>query len=269
MPVYRLWEWLRQFFGRIRDDILNLRNYEIYIVATATFLFTFLSLFGQLPPWLAEHEQTLIVASLGLLVFNISIPKSRKMSIDDVFDDRSDLRSVSFENRIKNKNVLWIQGASAVNILSQANVLAIREHILSKDIGEFKVIIQNPEEHEALELLVRQLDESVDIKIQEMEQSLNTSIKTLKGIEAWGKPGDFAYGFLPYSPGFSMIAINPHEFNGLIIVEIYGFHNKSTESRMNFQIRRTDSETWYNYWVHQFEYMWEKSEIQSAPVSDD
>ncbi len=75
----------------------------------------------------------------------------------------------------------------------------------------------------------------------------------------WQVAGTFSYGYLDYNPGFSLVAINALHADGRVIVELHGFRNESTGSRMHFTLTRRDSERWYQYWIGQFEQIWEAS----------
>ena len=67
-------------------------------------------------------------------------------------------------------------------------------------------------------------------------------------------------------PDFSLVLIDPDRNTGQIIVELYGFHNESTRSRMHIVIDKKTSERWFTYWYSQFEYMW--ADAEDLPEDD-
>lgn len=179
------------------------------------------------------------------------------IDLDDVLQDRSEYPK--FKDRLKGKRTLWIYGASAINILSDENLQAIREEILNHKDGELRVIIQDPEQKVAMEILKKQLDDSVDYPVQYMHEAVPETLKRLNAISTWKCPGTFKYGLLAYNPGFSLVVIDPVQSNGVVIPEIYAYHNEHTGSRMHIEITRDLSLRWYDYWVSQFDYMWDEA----------
>jgi len=80
-------------------------------------------------------------------------------------------------------------------------------------------------------------------------------------MQAWSTQGSLEYRLLDYSPGFSLVAIDPGKRHGTVIVEFHGFHNESTTSRMHIELTRMDSHHWYAYWIDQFDYIWKAARL--------
>lgn len=262
---------MMQIWNRIVNDIKSKRNIEVYVVSFFVVVFAILTLAGDLPVALFGEKManqmttSFILAALGLLVFNISIPKSNTSQLDDYLDDRSNLGSLA--NRIQHATKLYIYAPSAANILNIENTEVIRKSIFSKKEGELRVIIQNPNKQDAVKILVDQLDNSLDFQVQYLADELQNTLKQFKRIQSWNVNGTFDFKLLDYSPGFSLVLIDPHKNNGQIIVEIHGLHNESTASRMNIVISKKESERWFNYWHRQFDRMWNKGQEVEAVVS--
>jgi hypothetical protein len=150
-----------------------------------------------------------------------------------------------------------------VNILGVENSLAIKDHILSQKDGELRVIVQNPNEKAAVDILIKQLDESIDYKLQDFPHAIQETLTRLRNIKQWNVAGTFEYRLLDYCPGFSMVAIDPDKNDGVVIVEFYGYHHEHMVRRMNIEITKAKSERWYLYWVSQFDYMWKDAKAPS------
>lgn len=239
---------------RVVNDLRNMRNIESYVVSIIALGLAIASFFSEDLP---EHWITgAILAGISILVFHITVPQNSAVSLDDYLNDRSSLGQ--FQDTIKNAQKLWIYAPSAANILNQAHADSIRASVLNDAEGEFRIIIQNPNKQSAVDILKRQLDDSVDFQMQHMEQEIQRTIEQCRLIEKWKVAGKFDYRFLDYGPGFSMVAIDPHKNSGKIIVEMHGFHNETTGSRMHITITKQESERWFTYWQHQFENMWDK-----------
>lgn len=251
----------KRTFARIFADLRALRNIESYVVAFAAIIFALLTSVGDALP--DNLKMAALLAGVGLLVFNITVPEDKKGGkLDDYLNDRSNL--APFKERLKNAHKLWIYGGSAVNILSAENTNLIRNTILSHTDGELRVIIQNPDEKAALDILVHQLDQSVDYNIQDLAQDIQTTRDRLEKMRGWKTAGRVDYRLLAYSPGFSLVVVDPHKSSGSVIVEFYGYHHEHTASRMNIEITKAQSERWYLYWVSQFDYMWKDAQPPAA-----
>lgn len=249
-----------RFFQRIMTDIKNRRNIEVYVLSFAAFAVALISVFadGVLNILGDNVVNSIILATLGILVLNISSPKVEHSSLDDYLDDRSNLGS--FEARIKGAHKLYIYAPSAANILHGDNAEAIRNEILTRQDGELRVIIQNPEKPAAVDILVDQLDRSVEFQVQNLPEEIQRTLRQFQLIRSWNTPGESELKLLDYGPGFSMVMIDPDRNSGQAIIEVHGFQNESTRSRMHVIINKRDSERWFTYWYSQFENMWGRAE---------
>lgn len=261
---------MMQFMNRVLADIRSKRNIDVYIVSFFTIAFAILTLAGDLPVALFGEKMadqittSFILAGLGLLVLNISIPAGKSTNLDDYLDDRTNLGS--FADRIHNATKLYIYAPSAANILRGDNADTIRKSIFSKKDGELRVIIQNPDQQDAVNILVDQLDNSIDFQVQYLADEIQNTLKQFKLIQSWDVDGTFEFKLLDYSPGFSLVLIDPHKNDGQIIVEVHGLHNESTDSRMHIVITKKESERWFTYWQRQFERMWQKAQaVEELP----
>jgi hypothetical protein len=244
---------IRRTAARILHDVRHLKNIEIYGVALLGAMLIILDIVGDVSP---DLKLTAMLAALILLIFNITVPDHSASSLDELLNDRRSLTAVPFSQRIKGARQLWIYGPSAVNILSAENSVAIKDEVLSHTGGEVRVIIQNPNEAEGMNILVKQIDESIDFRMQDLPESIQQTLQILEKMRKWNSAGQVEYKLLGYSPGFSMVVIDPDKRNGVVIVEFFGFYNEHTANRMNLVISKTDSEYWFHYWVEQFQRMW-------------
>ncbi len=246
-------ETIKRTIQRILSDIRARRNIEAYVVTVIAIAFAVLTVAGDLVP--DSLKMAAILAALGLLVFDLTVPEQAALSLDEILNDRSHFRPLP--ERIKGARKLWIYGPSAVNILNQENTLAIKDSILSHADGEFRVIIQDPDAKGAMDILVQQLDNSLDFQLQELPAAIQITLSILRKLAGWKVSGTFEHRLLAFNPGFSMVVIDPDKNSGVAIVEFYGFYHEHTASRMNIEITRSQSERWFTYWVSQFDRMWE------------
>jgi hypothetical protein len=250
---------------RIGRDLKNRRYVDAYSVAFVTFALAVLSLVPDLIPdpvrWAA------LLAGVGLLVLRITIPDSSAGSIDGLLKDRVAFDNNPIAERLKNAAEVWIFAPTAVNFLSQNSEL-LRTGVLSKPDGTVRVVVLNPDSEAAIQLATRQLDDSVDYPTQDVSATLQTTTHLLRSMASWPVRGSFGYRFLDYSPGFSLVAVDPGRRDGSVIVEFHGFHNEATSSRMHIEILRRQSDHWHAYWIEQFNQIWAGAVAAPADPAD-
>jgi hypothetical protein len=234
---------MRRLVSRIWTDIASGRHIEVYVVSAVAVAVGVLSVIGDIVP--INIQLAAILAALAVLVFKSSVPASAVVDLDAVLHDRQSYGP--FRDFIRNGSVLWIYGPSAVNVLS--DTADLEREVLAKG-GEVRVLLQDPAETASLAILHRQLDTMNYL----LEDDINRSISILERLKAQGRPVD--YRFLPYSPGFSLVIVDPDGRDGRAIVEFYGFSNELITDRMHLEIRREQSHHWLEYWAKQYEEMW-------------
>jgi hypothetical protein len=251
----------RSAWRRIAKDLRNREYIDAYSVAFVAFGLAILSLVPDLVPdplkWAA------VLGGVGLLVLRITVPDKQAGNADDLLADRFAFDKTPFSGRIEQASEVWIFAPTGVNLLSAHNCELMRNKVLSKPDGTLRVVILDSSNEQAVQLAVRQLDDSLDYPLQEFRESLTTTERQLGRMFEWNVRGRFDYKLLDYNPGFSLVAINPSSRDGHVIVEFHGFHNEATSSRMHIELSRRQSEKWYAYWTEQFERIWETA---SAPV---
>jgi hypothetical protein len=247
---------------RIAKDLKKREYIDAYSVAFVAFGLAILSLVPDLVPdalkWAA------VLGGVGLLVLRITIPDIRAGTADELLNDRFAFDKVSFADRLEGASEVWIFAPTGVNILSAHNCELMRNKILTKREGVLRIVILDPANEAAIQLAVRQLDDSLDYPIQDFRDSLATTERQLRAMRAWKVSGTIDYKHLDYNPGFSMVAVNPSSRNGQIIVEFQGFHNEATSARMHIELTRQQSERWYGYWSEQFQRIWDEA---SSPTT--
>lgn len=245
---------MRSGWRRIGRDLKNRRHVDAYSVAFATFVLSVLSLVPDLIP--DPVRWAVLLAGVGLLVLRVTIPDPSAGNVDGLLHDRRAFSRNPIAERLKNATEVWIFAPTAVNFLSQHSEM-LRTSVLSKPGGAVRVVVLNPANESAIQLATRQLDASVDFPTQDVRATLQTTTHLLRSMSSWPVRGAFDYRFLDYSPGFSLVAIDPGRRDGSVIVEFHGFHNEATPSRMHIEITRKQSDHWYAYWIEQFSRIWE------------
>jgi len=230
-------------FRRIFADILAGKNIEAYVVAVIAVALAVAGVLDNAIP--DDWKLTAILAALALLVFNTTRTDSKVVDLDAVLQDRQSFGA--FHDVIKGKRVLWIYGPSAINVLRDS--AHIKREILDRG-GEVRIIIQDIGSEAGMHILSRQIDQTMDLK-----NSIIMSHDLLNRMKGWGK---VELRVLPYSPGFSLVIVDPDARDGKAIVEFFGYRNELITERMHIEITRQQSQHWFEYWAAQFQKMWDE-----------
>jgi hypothetical protein len=247
--------------SRALADIRARRNIDTYVAVTIAAIFAALGIVGDIVP--DGLKWSALFAGLGILLFRVALPARPATPIEHLLADRTTFEGTPFSSLLVGATQVWIFGPSAVNILNAHNCNAMRRTVLDRSSGEVRIAVLDPAEAEAVALAVRQLDQSLEYPVQDFEDSLATSVALLRRMASWRTAGAFGYRFVPYNPGFSMVAIDPLHRHGRLIIEFHGYRNEAVGSRMHLTLSRHDSDRWFQYWVQQFEALWTAASPQA------
>ena len=245
---------------RVAGDLRDRRFIDVYSVAVVAFVLAVVSVVGYGSDQL---RWSVVLAALGLLVLRISVPETGpEASLDGLLLDRFAFDAVPLADRLRDAREVWIFAPSAANLLTSHNCELLRTGPLSRDGGIVRVVVLDPSRGAVIELATRQLDDALTQPSHEFPAALAATVGKLQTMARWPVAGSFEYRLLAYTPGFSLVAIDPGARGGRLIVEFHAFHNEATSSRMHVEITRKQSDRWYTYWAEQFEYLWAEA---SAP----
>lgn len=247
---------------RIQRDLRDRRHVEGYVVATASIVLAVLSLFGDLVG--DEVRWAVVLAALGLLTYQITLPE-RETDLDNVLHSRTVFEEVTVSSRLRNAREVWIFGPSAINVLTADAANHLRTHVLNRHDGVVRIMVLEPDGQAAIELAAHQLDHATTFPTVDLPHALAATVERIETMAGWSTPGTFEYGFAPFNPGFSILAVDPYGKAGSLIVEFHGLHNESTSDRMHIELTRTNSEHWFAYWRDQFEHLWQTSRHPPGP----
>ncbi|WP_031166534.1 hypothetical protein [Streptosporangium roseum] len=255
--------WLR----RLIQDLRIRQNVDAHVVTIVVFAFAVVSIFGDVVP--DQLKWAALLSGVGILVYRLTLPEERPEVSASILGDRSAFDSVPLSSALANARDVRIFAPSAVNLLSAHTCETLRRTVLARAGGSVRVVILDPAEKAAVRMASKQLDDSVDFPIQRLPAALDSAVERLDLMSKWEVEGSFRYRLLPYSPGFSIVLIDPDSSKGRAIVEIHGFHNPSTSSRMHLELNRAQNERWYSYWVRQFDYIWrEATQVDVSPAAE-
>jgi hypothetical protein len=231
---------------RVITDISAGRQIEAYAltlialgVTVATMLDDALSL---------DIQMAVLLAGIGLLVFKTTVPVEKEIDLDRVLLDRQSYGA--FRDFIRGGHELLIAAPSAVNVLMSAP--DIEREILDRG-GKLRVLLQDIDQTPSVAILHQQLDKMSHL----LENDVARSTTILDGLIRQKKQVD--YRLAPFSPGYSLIIIDPDGRDGRLIVEFFGYSSDNINDRMHIEIHRHQSQYWFEYWAKQYEIMWDKA----------
>lgn len=237
--------------NRILSDIGRGRHLEAYAIFMLGLALTVLGLLGEVEPKVLLS--TLLLA-VSFLVFRATLePSSRRLALDTVLRNRESLGS--FSQLLAEAGEFWLYAPTGVNVIVHA--ADIKRYVLDRG-GRVRVVVQDPDSS-GKEAVRAQLDDSLDF-----DKTLENSITTLARMSTWG---NCRLRLLPFSPGFSMVVVNPGKANGYLILELHGFQDENIADRMHVRISRSESLHWFDYWVARYQAMWEEAREFIPPLS--
>jgi hypothetical protein len=245
---------MRAIARRIGRDLIDRRNLDAYAIALVALLAALVSLVSDVVS--AQLKWGITLASLGLLVYRLTVPDPADCTVDDLLDDRTAFDAVPLPARLRDAQEVWIFAPSAVNLLSESTCQLLRGTVLRRPDGVVRVVVLDPAETAAVEIASRQLDDALEFPIQRLPECLDTTVARLSTIEGWAVNGSFEHRKIGYNPGFSLVVIDPSTRGGSVIVEFHGIRNESPAGRMHMELTRKNSERWYAYWIAQFHHIW-------------
>lgn len=230
---------------RVWQDILHGKNIDAYVATVFALFAAMMSVLDEIVP--TNLQMAALLTGLALLIFRLTDPDDETVDLDRVLLDRESYGSL--REFVGEARDLRIYGASAVNVLRNTDII---RDVLNRPNGRVQVLLQDPQAAPVMDVLYQQLDKDHDLRTD-----IDTSLSILENLQSREEGKRLEYGFVPYSPGFSCIVVNPDARDGRLVVEFYGYQNDSISSRMHIEVYRNQTIYWFEYWQSQFDLMWE------------
>lgn len=247
---------------RIARDLLRLRDVDAYVVAGVATVLAVLTLVGVGSD---DLRWSVALAALAVLVHRLTLPDARP-DADAVLLSRVAFDDTTLVSRLREARSVWVFGPSVISLLGGSTAAELRRTVLARADGLVRVAVLDPTAAEAVALASRQLDDGLDFTTtRRLPEALEDTVALLDTIAGWPTPGRFEHRLVGFNPGFSVVAFDPEERHGLLIVEFHGFHNESVESRMHVELTRRTSDRWYDYWLDQFTTLWATARPPCGP----
>lgn len=229
---------------RVLADIRARRHVEAYILFVIALI---IALLGVINIVSQEVQLAAILAALGFLVFQTTVPDQMVVDLDSVLLNRRSF--TTFADKIRGARTVWIFAQSGINTLRDD----LKREILDKG-GQLRILLHDPQDPH-----IRTLRDQIDSKqdaAANLDLDLQVALSILRKLESTDFRGKFEYRLTTFAPGFSMVVIDPDKRDGRLIVEFLGFRNEHISDRMHIEIQRQQSQYWFDYWVGQYENLW-------------
>lgn len=254
---------MKELFHRFLTDVRQRRFLDAYAVGFLALAMMALTVFGDNLP--DDYRWALLFAGIGILVLRQTAPENRFPSQSGVLiGDRAMFDDNPLAGRLKRATEVYIFAPSAANVLNEQTGELLRKNVLGHRKGKVRIVVLDPEEESAVAFAVRQLDESLEYQRRDFPTDLGSVVAELRRMARWDVEGEFGFRFLPYNPGFSLVVLNRHQVDGVVIVEVHGFQNETTAKRMHLELTRQADPRWFEYWVTQFDHIWAKARVSEA-----
>ncbi|WP_344822928.1 hypothetical protein [Actinocorallia longicatena] len=195
------------------------------------------------------------LAALSLLVYRSTDPAVRGGAAGSVLADRKIFAENPLAPRLARAREVWVLAPAGKNFLSPEHCTLLRS-VLADPGASVRCVVLNPSATEAVRIAAEQL--TGEHSIEPLPAALDTALSRLRLMRSWDLPGELSCRVMDYSPGFSLVAIDPEE-DGTVVVELHGVANDSSSARMHLTLTPGESGHWYRYWVKQFAEIWARS----------
>ena len=239
-----------KFLKRMAKDVMEGKNLEHYITLIFIFIILLLDIFD-----LASQDilTEITLAVLALVVFSSLNTYEAVNKLTNKFEQSTNAdgyfwkEKISIEPLLNQAKHIGFVGASLSRTLRDySNTL---ERRLSED-AVVRAILMDPASTAPDQAVLR----SKGIRNRQFYiDSLRPSLERIGTLSTRSQSVEL--GLVPYKPAFGMIAIDPDEPSGIIIVEMYAHHSDSFAP--TFELRPNRDPRWYQFFHQQYNVLWE------------
>lgn len=185
--------------------------------------------------------------------YNFLKDKEGKPSLDDLLINRKQLPPL--EQRLKSVKEVMISGGSLFRLTNE--YLGLFEE-KAKEGCKFKFLLLNPSS-EAAKLVATHIVYEID-SYQTYVNYINTALNNLDGLKK-KYPTQVEIKIVDFIPSFSLFITDPTKEDGVARVELYT-QAVPTRERPQIVLINTREPHWYNFFLSQFNDMWNSSHAQ-------
>jgi hypothetical protein len=224
---------------------------------------------------------TWILAVLGLLAVSGLWDRNRRLDrIEKLAEEGRDLVLRRVSGKARASDFFLAEPQLANSTFASAQTIFLSGYSLTRATREYlyilgqrlvagahiQIMLLDPDFLQVLEQAsLRSMAATVDYWRGRVE-STQTIIEAI--AQTPGNKGKLEIGYLPYTPSFGFVMIDPDDPHGFCFVEIY--HHKSVESNPTFELRAADDPYWHSFFRRQYDILWRSCRIEQLskpPIS--
>ena len=258
-----------KYLKRFISDIKNGENIDLYLTIVISLLIITLDIFG-----IVKFDVILsaVLAVLALLSFGTLLTRLTLNNINDSlnkFDVKKGAEDflktrdafIPFNERISGAQNVYIQGLSAHSLLSSWTGY-IKEK-LQNQRANIQILILNPDSP-----VIESAAKNLDVPPSQLINEINSTLMKIQRISADREIiGSINTKVMSANPNHSMVLIDPDKPEGTIIVELIGYRS-DLHKRPHFEFTKQKDGVWYEYFLHQYKYLWESAEVKIINSKD-
>lgn len=260
------------FFKTVWSDIKKRRNLELYIILAVAMVILVADIFG-LETSSALFE--IVLAALAVLIYGLIESRHTNERVEQQLETIGHSIREQQDKEITATEFFLTETPLSNDTFSSANTIFLLGYSLSRTIREhhfvlgqrlvagahIRVIILDPENDSLLQMAAL---ESVATTAELWRNNLQVTRASVNSLAQHpNKSGKIEIGYLPYSPSFGMVMIEPYEPQGFSFVDIY--HHKTTAPNATFKLSASKDAFWYNFFREQFEILWQSCKVEELP----
>lgn len=264
----------KSHFQKIFEYLLD-NLFDIVTIVVAAYLV----IRHELEPFTANdipELATWILAVLGLIAVSGLWDRNRRMNrIEKLAEQGRDLTLRYLGGKVHAKDFFsehlisekTFESASDIFIIGTTLRRTSREYIevLGQRLvagANIRIILVDPTVGAAMEDCSRRFTSNSPPKHwRTVIQTVQTIIETI--AKKPNSKGHLEVGYLPFTPTFGCVMIDPDKPNGYCIVEIY--YSQSTESTPTFLIQASEDTQWFQSFQRQCETLWKSCRVEQLP----
>lgn len=249
--------YMRRFIKQVLEDIRRGENIDLIVTIALVLIVSVLNSLGWAS---AELVSSITLATIGLIAIGFLVTRYRLEDIYRKEDTPNSVhfakqRSPTFVSDLAAANEIWMTGIT-LRGTTTGNFHDFKRKAEQK--GRFRILIIDVNKID-MDKVLRQFSRggSAEQFRADFKQTLN-QYQEIRGLAS--NPGDIQVRLIDFVPPFRLYIFPKVEGDGVSYVEIYSYR-ASLGSVPKFRISRQKNPEWYEYFVDQFETMWQDAEV--------
>jgi hypothetical protein len=252
---------MKEIIRDIWQDLRSGKNLDIYINIILAGVFTILGILGIVE---INVISSAILAILTLLLTSLWVNRRDSLKIQAVISkiERPDSLPEKFlDNRyetselaqgLRNSHKVFFWGLDFATLIPALSTEI--QQCLTSGL-EVRSLLVEPDSKAGEMAILARPEQTAD----EFNDAIKRNIDHLSRLSNHAMPGKLDFRTIDYYPAFNITAFDPHAPGGWMLVRIASFRQRFP----TFRLTRAKDEKWFNYFLNQFEAIWQEAKIRN------